>query len=153
MVSCKPTEKNYKAAYDAALGKREASTADMDLNLPEVAIQQFDGPQLKEVDGHKVYVLNKRIRPLEQNLSLPGSYNVAVGTYKMSTNANAQSEALREEGFDAFAAKDVEGMHYTIVGSFPTLSEAVQFSEKYKKGKNRVYVGFPDSPVIIYSPL
>ena len=152
LPSCKPTEKGYKAAYDAALGKREAVKADIDADLPEGALQSVDGPQLKEVDGKKVYVLNQRIKPVEEGKSLPQNYNVAVGTYKMNTNSKAQAEALKEEGYDAFSAKDTEGMFYTIIGSFPTLSEAVEFSEKYRSGEDRVYVGLPNAPVIIYSP-
>ena len=152
LPSCKPTEKGYKAAYDAALGKREAVKADIDVDLPEGALQSVDGPQLKEVDGVKVYLLNQRIRPVEEDKTLPESYNVAIGTYKMNTNSKAQAQALKEEGYDAFSAKDTEGMYYTIAGSFPTLSEAVKFYEKYKAGKDRVYVGLPNAPVIIYSP-
>ena len=151
-VACKPTEKNYKSAYDAALGKRQAALAEIDVNLPEGAIQQVDGPQLKEVDGVKVFVQNQVIRPAEEGKSLPGSYNVAVGLFKMITNSQAQSQALQDEGLDAFPAKDPEGNCYTIAGSFPSLKEAVNFYQKYKSGKNRVYVGLPDSPVIIYSP-
>ena len=150
--SCKPTEKGYKAAYDAALGKREAAKADIDVDLPEGELQEFDGPQLKEVDGIKVYVLNERLRPVEDGQNLPGNYNVAVGKYKMITNCRAQAEALKTEGYEAFTAKTMGEMFYTIAGSFSTLSEAVKFSEKYKSGKDRVFVGLPHAPVIIYSP-
>ena len=150
--SCKPTEKGYKAAYDAALGKREALKTDIDVDLPEGALQSVDGPQLKEVDGVKIYLLNQRIKPTENGMKRPESYNVAIGTYKMNTNSKAQAEALKEEGYDAFSAKDAEGMYYTIAGSFPTLSEAVKFYEDYRRGKDRVYVGLPNAPVIIYSP-
>ena len=153
MTSCKPTEKGYKAAYDAALGKREAAMSDIDTNVAVGEIQQVDGAQLKEVDGVKVYVLNQRLKPVEEGKRLPGNYNVAVGTYKMITNCRAQAEALKAEGYEAFPAVDMEGMHFTIAGSFPTMSDAVKFYEKYKSGKNRVYVGLPQSPVIIFSPL
>lgn len=152
LPSCKPTEKGYKSAYDAALGKREALKADIDVDLPDGALQSVDGPQLKEIDGVKVYLLNQRISPVEEGVSLPESYNVAIGSYKMNTNTKAQAQALKEEGYNAFSAKDTEGMYYTIAGSFPSLSEAVKFYQEYKAGKDRVYVGLPNSPVIIYSP-
>ena len=152
LSSCKPTEKGYKAAYDAALSKREAVKTDLDVNLPEGALQSVDGPQLKEVDGKKVYILNQRIMPADTPHKRPENYNVAVSMYKMSTNCVSQVQALREEGFDAFAAKDTEGNFYTIIGSLPDLSEAVTLYEKYKNEKNRVFVGLPESPVIIYSP-
>lgn len=152
LPSCKPTEKGYKAAYDAALGKREAAKDLIDVDLPEGALQDVDGPQLKEVNGEMVYVLNQRIQPVETGYSLPGEYNVAVGTYKMITNCNSQAAALKGEGYEAFPAKEPDGMYFTIAGSFSSLDEAVKFYQKYKTGKDRAYVGLPNSPVIIYSP-
>lgn len=151
-TSCKPTEKGYKSAYDLAKGKREAAIADLGVNLPDGALEEVDGARLKEIDGVKVYVLNQRITPLNEPTFLPGPYNVAVGKYKMNTNSLAQSEALESEGLEAFAAKNNEGEFYTVAGSFPTLSEAVAFYQKYRQMKDRVYVGLPSAPVIIYSP-
>ena len=153
LSGCKPTEKGYKSAYDAALGKREAAMADMGMDLPKGAIQQVDGPQLRDVDGVKVYVLNQRIKPADTVMEMPGSYNVAIGTYKMITNCRAQSEDLIAQGYHAFPAQDTKGMFFTIAGSFKTLQEAVTFYQEYQKGKNRVYVGLPNAPVIIYSPV
>lgn len=150
--ACKPTEKGYKSAYDAALGKRQASMAEIDANIPTGALQQVDGAQLKEVDGVKVYVMNQRIKPAETVMELPSPYNVAVGCYKMITNCRSQSENLLFEGFHSFPAQDAEGLYYTIAGSFDNLSEAVKFYKEYQEGKGRVYVGLPDAPVIIYSP-
>ena len=115
-------------------------------------MQEVDGPQLKEIDGVKVYVLNKIIRPANEGETLEGPYNVAVGAFKMITNSEAQSATLKEEGYNAFPAKEPDGSYYTIAGSFPSLQEAVKFSEKFKNGKNRSYVGLPKAPVIIYSP-
>lgn len=152
-IGCKPTEKNYKSAYDAALGKRQAAMADMNPDIAVGSFQSTDGPQLKVIDGVEIYLLNTRIKPCDDNSKLLGNYNVAVGTYKMSTNCRAQAQALREEGYSAFPAQEPDGMYFTIAASFSSLSEAVKFYKEYKKDKNRVYVGLPDAPVIIYSPL
>lgn len=150
--SCKPTEKGYKSAYDVALGKRQSVLTDIDVNLPEGALQEVDGAQLKQVDGANVYILTQRISPLENNQILPENYNVAVGKYKMSTNCKAQVESLKNEGYEAFSAKDTEGNYYTIAGSFSTLFEAVKFYQAFQKNKNRIYVGLHEAPEIIYSP-
>ena len=153
ITSCKPTEKGYQAAYDAALHKREAAYANLQTELPQGTIQQVDGPQLKDIDGHQIYVENKRISPYDNNSSLSGEYNVAIARYKMSTNAISQVEQLREEGFQAVVAKDTEGNFFTLAGSFPTMNEAKNFYLEYQKKKKQKYVGLPDSPVIIYSPI
>lgn len=152
-VACKPTEKGYKSAYDAALGKREAVKTDLDVNLPEGRLQEVDGPQLKEINGVKVYILNQRIYKADDSGKLPGNFNVAVGSYKMGTNCKAQVESLKEKGLEAFPAKNAEEMYYTIAGSFINMNEAVDFYKQYISDKNHVYVGLPDAPVIIYSPL
>ena len=156
-VGCKPTEKGYKSAYDAALNKRQNVLADIDANITPDRLQDVDGMQLKEINGVTVYVLNQRIKPveenpLEENKELPGKYNVAVSTYKMITNCSSQAEALKKEGYDAFPAQAPDDMYFTVAGSFDSLDDAVKFSQEYQKGKNRVYVGLHNAPVIIYSP-
>lgn len=150
--SCKPTEKGYKSAYDAALNKREAAKNDILESSIDKTLQQDDGPQIRDIDGIQVYIMNRRLVPADFVMEMPDAYNVAIGQYKMITNCKSQAENLLSNGYHAFPAKDTEGMFFTIAGSFPTLSEAVKFYQDYKKGKNRTYVGLPDSPVIIYSP-
>lgn len=150
--SCKPTEKGYKAAYDAALGKRQSATSHLGVEIPDGAFMQVDGPELKEFDGVKVYLLSEPIKPAEDGKILPASYNVAVGCYKMSTNCAAQTADLQKEGYEnAFTAVDPEGKYYTIAYSCDTLKDAVDFYKKYQSSKNRTYVGLPGAPVIIFS--
>ena len=150
--ACKPTEKGYKSAYDAALNKRESVNASFEVNMDGKVLEQVDGPQLKEIDGIKVYVENQRLRPVSHFEILPGNYNVAVSIYKMSTNANSQVQDLRETGLDAFVAKDTDDRFYTIAGSYDSMAEALKLYKTLQKDKQRIYVGFPQAPVIIYSP-
>ena len=151
LSACKPTEKGYQAAYDAAKNKREASISDLGVDLPAGAFQEVDGPQLKTVDGVQVYVLNERLKPETFFTELPGNYNVAIGKYKMITNSKKQAEELRKGGYEAFVAKTSKDVYYTVASSFATLEEAVKFYQELQKDKKRVYVGLPEAPVIIYS--
>lgn len=150
-TGCKPTEKGYQTAYDAALNKRQAAIGDLDVQLPEGALQDVDGPQLKDIDGVKIYVSNTRLKPAVEGMDLPGNYNVAVGVYKMITNCRAQADNLKSEGYQAFPAQTADGLYYTIAGSFPSQEEAVKFYQEYQKGKNRTYVGLQGAPLLIYS--
>ena len=59
-VGCKPTEKGYQAAYDAAKNKREAAAGEQ--MLPAQGLQSDDGPQLRVVDGDSIYVLRAIMR-------------------------------------------------------------------------------------------
>lgn len=152
LISCKPTEKGYKSAYDAALNKRQAALADLDVTLGEGELQEIDGMNLKTIDGIKVYLMNQRLKPVSEGAMVNGPYFVGVSRYKMITNSNSQVSDLCEKGYDAFVAVDSDDLYYSIAGSFKTLEEAVNFYQKYREGKNRVYVGLHDAPVIIYSP-
>lgn len=149
---CKPTEKGYKSAYDAALNKRQQTLADYDSEIPSGAgvIQSTDGPQLKEINGKNCYLLNERLRSLEGNPALKEPYNIAVACYKMPTNCKAQVSDLISQGYPAFGAQTGDEKFYVIISAFTNLEEAVEMSEKIKK-KFHVFVGLPDSPVIIYS--
>lgn len=148
---CKPTEKGYKAAYDAALNKREQAMVDYDPALPVEGLQSTDGPQLKEIEGSNYYFLKERLKKTEEDGEALHLYNVAVACYKMPTNCRAQVADLSGEGYPAFGAKSGEDKYYVILSSFPSLEEATECYRKYSSKKNRVYVGLPDSPVIIYS--
>lgn len=151
-AACKPTEKGYKSAYDAALNKRQAALDAIDAQIPAHELQEVDGMQIKTIDGVKVFLMNQRLTPLEDSGVDMENYNVAVGAYKMITNCKAQVEALREEGFRAFVAQDADGMFYSIAGSFKFVNEAAKFYSGFKKSAKRVYVGLHNDPVIIYSP-
>lgn len=148
---CKPTEKGYKAAYDAALNKREKTQADYDSTVAVGIVQQADGPLLKRVNGEDVYLLSEIIKPLDETPAEKLTYNVAVGCFKMPTNCLALVNDLRQEGIDAFGAKSGEDKFYVIAGTFDELGKAVEFDVDYKNNQKRAYVGLPDAPIIILS--
>lgn len=150
-IGCKPTEQGYKNAYDAALNKREAAMGDMGVNLPKGALQQVDGPQLRKMAGGEFYFIGKNLSPMEEGKTLPGNYNVVAGEFKMPTNCRALVATLREEGFEAFVAEDKEEKFYSVAGSFDSEKEAADCYKKLQEMKDRVYVGLPGAPVIIYS--
>lgn len=96
LASCKPTEKNYKAAYDAALEKREAAMREQ--MIPTTGLMSDDGPQMRVVEGDTVYVLREALRRGEPSRKV-GGWSVAVALYKMETNARANVENLVSEGY------------------------------------------------------
>lgn len=149
-VGCKPTEKNYKAAYDAALQKRQAAATDPDIDIPDGALLQTDGPQKRVVDGDTVYVQGERLKFFTGEEHAKHRYSVAVAAYKMKTNCSAQVSDLFAKGYAAFGVENPEGKFYVIAGSFDTLGEAVAFSRKFAAAeKKHVYSGLPEAPVIL----
>lgn len=148
LVSCKPTEKNYKAAYDAALKKR-AEVAEQQMR-PATGLLSDDGPQLRIVDGDSIYVLRERLRMLDG--SKPGAHwAVAVGVFKIDTNAKASSADLNAAGWKTAApAKAQAGKFYTIADTLASLDGARSRAREFKLAfPEYPYVGLPGSPVLI----
>lgn len=148
LAGCKPTEDNYKRAYDAAKAKREQANAEA--MIPTTGLISDDGPTLKVIDGDSLFVSRERLSVEPKGSNELKTYNVAVGVYKMNTNAKAQAVALSEEGYNAFAARATGERWYAVIGSFDSLAEAQKLISEFKKKHPAYpYIGLPGSPVII----
>lgn len=123
LPSCKPTERGYKSAYDAALAKRQASEADM--NIPVEGLIIEGEPAKRNLNGRDLLYLVAPVGPVSEGSIIAEKYNLAVGCYKMPVNALDQARNLRGEGFDAFAVRGEEDRFYVILASFPTLEEVI----------------------------
>lgn len=149
-AGCKPTESNYKAAYDAAQKKRQAADADSDIALPTGGLQAVDAPRKRVVDGDTVSVAKMPLRfdgGLEQSVH---RWNVAVACYKMQTNCAAQVSELFTKGYKAYVAETTGGRFYTIAGTFETLHEAAAFAREYAATHGREqFIGLEGAPLII----
>lgn len=151
-TSCKPTEKGYQAAYDAAKNKREAAMEAMPVDNKVIgALQLIDGPTTKFYDGKEYPYMAVNLKPVDDQYSTKGKYNVAVALFKMPTNSEALANDLKVLDYNSFVAQDGDDKYYVIAGSFENLSEAAQFYENLTKNYNRAYVGLGESPLIIFS--
>lgn len=147
-VGCKPTESNYKSAYDAALAKREQAAAEQ--MRPSSGLLSDDGPQMRVLSGDTVFVVKERLRSADgTKISTP--WAVAVGVFKMDTNAKAAAEALREQGFpDAFFAKAAGGKFYSLCAPAANLDSArIEAKRFVDKVGEYPFVGLPGAPVLI----
>lgn len=150
-VGCKPTEKNYQAAYEAAQNKKKTEAIDNDMVLPAGGLQRLDAPRSIEVDGEKLNVKHVFIKYAgDGEAPAMERYNVAVAKYKMPTNARAQSEDLRTRKYEAFPVEGNDGYFYVIGGTFPSLNQAVSFVREYKKNNGtEQLVGLEGEPLVI----
>ncbi|MDE6537656.1 MAG: SPOR domain-containing protein [Muribaculaceae bacterium] len=147
MTGCKPTEKNYRQAYEAAKQKREAANAEA--MIPATGVMTDEGVTRKVVDGDTLFVTRDRLSRTGESADKIRPYNVAVGVYKMNTNAKAQAKDLTEKGYDAYAVETTGNRWFAIAGSFDTLSEARVFINDFKKkNPGYPYIGLPGAPVI-----
>jgi len=164
LTGCKPTERNYKAAYDAALAKREKT--ETDIEIPESGLISLDGPRTRQVGNEKVYY---DVIPLRLTASAdakredsngvddpcPMRYNVVVGKYRMATNARSQAAMLWQMGYKgAFPAHVNKDAQYSVAASFDTIEAAAEFIKEFVAAHpDMKYVGLPDAPVVVENNL
>lgn len=148
LTGCKPTEKGYRQAYDAAKAKREAAAREQ--MLPVQGLQSDDGPQLRVVDGDSIYVLRERLRT-EDSKRAPKTWLLAVGVYKMNTNARANAINLQADGYtDATWLRGPDDKWYTVAQGAGSLDSLRVMNREFKRRhRDYPYVGLPGAPVII----
>lgn len=145
LTSCKPTEKNYRAAYDAAVSKREKTNE----SLAADGLISEEGPRIQVIAGDSLYFLNERLS-VEDGAKPLKSLNVAVAMFKMNTNARSGASALADKGYDASVARASGDKCYVIAGSFDTLEETRGFIKRFRKeNKSYAYIGLDGHPVVI----
>ncbi|RXE68476.1 hypothetical protein [Sangeribacter muris] len=145
LVSCKPTERNYREAYDVAVGKREKVSE----SLAADGLISEDAPRGKVVDGDTLYFVNEILR-VDDGVSPLKQLNVAVAVFKMNTNARAGASMLSEKGYDARAARALEDKWYIIAGSFDSMDDTRAFIARFRKeNPSYPYIGLGGNPVII----
>lgn len=149
---CKTTEKNYQAAYEVAMKKKQAeNSADEDLGI-EGMLEQTDGPAKRVMGGATFYFESRKLKKVETSEVMRGKYCVVIASYKMKTNCEAQVRDMMAKGYEAFAAVDGDGKYYVVIGVFPSLKEAGEFCAKYiEKEKPQSYIGFVNGPVVMKS--
>lgn len=149
LPSCKPTEKNYKEAYDAAVNKRNKVDEDL-ADVPGGVLLNDDAPKPVTVNGISFFEDHIRIKPEEADKTKLSRYSVATDMFKMRTNAMAQVADLIKEGYDAFAAKAAGDKWYVIAGSVATREEAMSLITKFiKSHPTHPYIGLNSAPLLI----
>lgn len=151
-TGCKPTEKNYKTAYDVALSKAAKEKEALGPMVPEELQGSFvreDAYPTVKVDGREIMYIKRVHHDAETDMrTAPGFYPV-VSAYKMSTNARSNTQQLREAGFDAVTLK-VDGSRWLVsLGRAETLEAAALLLDRYgDKYRDARYIGLPGGPVI-----
>lgn len=149
-TSCKPTERNYREAYDLARSKREKTM--LETGAPGF-LQTDQGIRLSMVGNDSVWISDQLAQPVDPVTRLGNgerAYGVAISKYRMATNANAQASDLRKGGEDPTVARDGEGNHYVLIAVAPTEGKALEAMRAYMVSNPGTYfVGLPGRPILI----
>lgn len=134
LTSCKPTENNYKAAYDAAQAKREKDASDPDIYIPGGQLVREGEPKEETIEGRKVLVMREPLKLIAGQAPLK-RYNVAIAYYKMTANAQAHWERIKADYPEAVLTQNGKEIYSVCIGSFDSEAEAVTayaaFEAKY----------------------
>lgn len=150
LVSCKPTENNYKEAYDAAKAKRDKEASDPDIKVPGGTLFQEDDPHHYTLAGRDVLARHEFLKLIEGPEDGFHKYNVAIASYKMTANAKSHWERVREEYKGAILIQNPKQIYFVCIGSYDTEEEAAIALEQYQKQyPEAVYVGIPQGRPVI----
>ncbi len=154
ITGCKPTEKNYKAAYDAAKAKREAAKSDSDLAL------MLDGHTLDTSEGGSAvtdragdsYPQKAITLVFENEMDGEGDYYLAVSSYSMPTNARAQAHDMDAKGDTVTVARDTDSKWYVIAGRSVDRTSAAAMAERFVgTHPGFSFIGLDGKPLILVS--
>ncbi len=141
VIGCKPTEENYRAAYEKAREK-QSETGD---SLTTAQFRQSQQPRLMSVGADTLPVMTFYIgRDADfGNKDSIRKYCVVVGRFKQVFNARSMAERLVAGGFnEAFVVHDAQGYYYVACNSTDLPDEAGRLLEKVKK----------DGSVVLHPP-
>ncbi len=119
LYSCKPTEKGYRQAYEAAKSKREQVDPEEDLLTGGHKLLNEESTNWKVLAGDSLQVQHMFLKPTD-GVQWPqkGPYRLAVAMFKMTTNANSMLEDLKKKGsLQPVVATDGKDKYYIIAGS------------------------------------
>jgi cell division protein FtsN len=146
-TGCKPTENNYRTAYETATKHKQEAAVDEDIDLTNVIME--DTPKRATTEYGDAYVRYDLLSVYGDAPKKLSRFNVALGSYKMRANAESDAEQLRSSGYDAFIMQDGKSVLYVMAGSFDNINDAVAFLNEFKKkNPDRPYVGLPGDAVI-----
>lgn len=150
LASCKPTEKNYKSAYDAAIAKKEKASED-DL-IPEGGLLQDDGAKpFVLADGRNVGFMRAPVKDADENAE-PKRYYVVVATFSMHANAAGMAERMKKSKLAPSLLRQTDEKWYVAAAGFDDLSEASDFAAEYlNKHEKEEFIGLDGTLLILES--
>lgn len=144
MPGCKPTEKNYRSAYEAAREKRERDEEhrkelQADLGVDQTALQSVDDDgamkiTLTDIATDEEYKVISKNRSFHRDDKVNGAV-AAVATMKMGSNAESLAEDLKKSGFPASRVVRSGDEYIVIIEEDPSAAglarTAIRFMKKY----------------------
>ena len=128
--SCKPTETNYRQAYESA---RQKQTQDGDSAIT-AGLNNQARPRSMEFDGVTLPVLTTGIpKDGGMELSRLKKFNSVAGVFRQIFNAKSMRERLMQSGYpDAFILSNAYGTYYVLTTTTSSPAEAQAALDKLR---------------------
>lgn len=153
MYACKPTEKGYKQAYDAAKSKREQVDPDEELLTGGHTLLSQESTNWRVIAGDSLQLQHKFLKPIDGEIwPQSGPYRLAVAMLKMTTNAKSMLSDLQGKGnLKPVIATDGKNTYYIIAGSASYVDSLGNVLTTFKKENPKFqYIGLEkEKPLII----
>lgn len=154
-AACKPTEKNYRQAYEAAKAKREYVDPDADLMMGGHKLLDEESSNWKVLGTDTLEIRHFYMKPVGvEKWPNEGPYRLAVAMFKMNTNANSLLADIKKRTTQhPVVATDSKDRHYIIAGSATSIDSLAQVLATFKKeNPGFSFIGMtPEKPLIIVS--
>lgn len=146
LVGCKPTEQNYRAAYEAAQAKTDTGLRDIQ---GAERVLQDDGITFQRVHEGDTVLQGRRSLKIEGLERATTPYIVGIGVFKMPANAHSRAADLSSQGIKSYVGEDGEDRYVVATHPCATFGEAVVALKTFRRlHRDFPYVGLPGQPVI-----
>lgn len=136
LAACKPTEANYRQAYDAAMATRNTEEGDTIFNGMRRNMDQ----QEMVVGADTASFISQWVKITEGGGGINEyirKYCVVAGQFKQAFNAKSMRERLVENGYPgAFVVQNSEPYYYVIAASYAEPQAAIEMLQKLRNDKS-----------------
>ena len=125
-VACKPTEKNYRAAYERTMARDSARTPFEETIYGRYRRDVKTIPMVNGTDTVDVHLTRVYLTPgdgvMREYLK---KYCVVIAEFKQLLNAQSIRDRFKEAGYThAFIVQTPEPYYYVVAASYPDLNDA-----------------------------
>lgn len=135
LAACKPTEANYRSAYDAALAKRNSVDPDADILYGNHKLASPLGAVPEVVGTDTILSLRAPATIINPSAEAEGNrYRTAVAFYRMERNAVDHARRLGLQGETGTAVAKLGDEKYLVIAhSAPSLAEGAAWTAAYMR--------------------
>lgn len=127
LSACKPSEENYRKAYEATVAKNGKKTVEGTVYNRYREMQRT--AQIALADGDTISVRHENVTLTKDgggSAETAGEYNIVVARFKQIFNAKAMSERLTSMGYSPFIVQTREPLYYVVAATCATPAEAAE---------------------------